>query len=660
MQYQINPPNPKRRSKNNIFPEKHHLELQKSTSHFKSEWTNTINQLDFQEVIFNSELEPEPLLSKPKMQNKYRDKYRDKYPDKYLDKYREEEELQKQELQKQKSVFPVIPKPIYEKKIDIVVIPKKKENKAVQVYEKKSAIIYSKFFRKNNNEVIPKKIFICWSTLDLPTKMREVFLKNQELNPDFTFYLYDDKKCREFINTFFEEDVVFAFDTLIPGAYKADLWRLCILFVYGGIYIDIKYQCVNGFTFTNIIDKEYLTLDIPSIFWTNTMHGIYNGFMVSKPRNPFLWNGIRKIVTNVKEKIYGKTCLFPTGPGLLGDLYFENINETEFINKLDNEFECVFSTNLKNIIYNNTAILEIYPEYREEQKKETKQYYSYLWNKRRIYDLQIEETNKIYPVQKNINHDTAIIPLKIYQTWYTTDLPEILQDTVNSLKSQNPEFEFYLYDDNACRHFIQTHFDNNVVNAFDNLIPGAYKADLFRYCILFIQGGIYLDIKYYGINGFKFISFIDSEYLVRDIETSGYGFYNALMICKAGNLFLKKAIDKIVENVSIRFYGKSTLEPTGPLLLKEIIENDTSVMNTSVMNTSVNTSVMNTNTSTLHHRELFCSSDYNTVNYYIYDTVSNIAIMTYSNKYRKLQQELSNNKTKTQYSILWKEGKIYY
>ena len=632
MQYQINPPNPKRRSKNNIFPEKHHLELQKSTSHFKSEWTNTINELDFQEVILNFE-PPEPLPSKPKMrENKYRDKYKI-----------EDEELN------QKPIFPVIPKPIYEKKLKIEIeIPKKKENKAVQIYEKKSAIIYSKFFRKINNEIIPKKIFICWSTLDLPTKMREVFLKNQALNPDFTFYLYDDVKCREFINTFFEEDVVFTFDTLIPGAYKADLWRLCVLFVYGGIYIDIKYQCVNGFTFTNIIDKEYLTLDIPSIFWTNTMHGIYNGFMVSKPRNPFLWNCIRKIVSNVKEKIYGKTCLFPTGPGLLGDLYFENLNETEFINKLDNEFECVFSTNLKNIVYNNTAILEIYPEYRTEQKKETKQYYSYLWNKRRIYDDDIQQikTNKIYPQINNI--DTAIIPLKIYQTWYTTDLPEILQDTVNTLKTQNPEFEFYLYDDNTCRQFIQTHFDNSVVNAFDNLIPGAYKADLFRYCILFIQGGIYLDIKYYGINGFKFISLIDKEYLVRDIETSGSGFYNALMICKAGNLFLKKAIDKIVENVSIRFYGKSTLEPTGPLLLKEIIENDTT-------NTSVNTSV---NTSTLMHKELFC--DYNIMNYYIYDIVNNIAIMTYSNKYRKLQQELSNNKTKTQYYILWEEGKIYY
>ena len=30
--------------------------------------------------------------------------------------------------------------------------------------------------------------------------------------------------------------------------------------------------------------------------------------------------------------------------------------------------------------------------------------------------------------------------------------------------------------------------------AYDALIPGAFKADLFRYCVLFIYGGVYADI----------------------------------------------------------------------------------------------------------------------------------------------------------------------
>ena len=76
---------------------------------------------------------------------------------------------------------------------------------------------------------------------------------------------------------------------------------------------------------------------------------------------------------------------------------------------------------------------------------------------------------------------------------------------VELLKEQNPEFEHYLYDDDDCRNFISKHFDEEVVEAFDLLIPGAYKSDLWRYCILYVTGGIYLDIKYKPIYGFKLI-----------------------------------------------------------------------------------------------------------------------------------------------------------
>ena len=35
----------------------------------------------------------------------------------------------------------------------------------------------------------------------------------------------------------------------------------------------------------------------------------------------------------------------------------------------------------------------------------------------------------------------------------------------------------------------------DVLNAYDSLIPGAYKADLFRYLVLYREGGVYLDCK---------------------------------------------------------------------------------------------------------------------------------------------------------------------
>lgn len=619
MQFQITPPNPKRRSKSNIFPEKYHLELQKSTQNFKSDWTHTINELQFKDVILQNDNENNNKLDNDNdnlIQALSFENIRKRQME--FVSYKEEQKTQREEEIKTRNT----------------------------IFDQKSAIIYSKFIPSPSNNIsneIPKQVFMCWSTLNLPTKMREAVNRNKELNPDFTFYLYDDNMCREFIEKYFENDVLYAFNKLIPGAYKADLWRLCILFIKGGIYIDIKYQCINGFTFSNVIDKEYLTLDIPSLYWSDKMHGIYNAFMVCRPNNIFLWKCITKIVENVNNEYYGKSCLFPTGPGLLGDIYFQHCNsENDFLNKLTNDFECVFSTNIKNIVFHNTSILEIYPEYRQDQENENKEYYSVIYANRNIYDPNVKAYSlQIYPIQNTYN---SIIPLKIYQTWYSTELPELLQTNVNLLKEQNPEFEFYLYDDNHCREFIQNHFDISVVNAFDKLIPGAYKADLFRYCILYIQGGIYIDIKYVGIHRFKFIALTEKEYFVRDIESSGSGIYNALMICKPGNEILWKAIQKIVQNVSMKFYGNSSLEPTGPMLLKTIIDSESISLDLNY----------------LYHIECVCKkkiSEEFEIQYFIYDVNNHISILTYPNEYRELQK---NNNYRKRYYILWEEHNIYY
>ena len=130
------------------------------------------------------------------------------------------------------------------------------------------------------------------------------------------------------------------------------------------------------------------------------------------------------------------------------------------------------------------------------------------------------------------------IPLNIYQTWKTKDLPEKMRENVDRLKLKNPDFEYHLFDDEDCRQFIQNNFEEDVLTAYDKIIPGAYKADLWRYCILYINGGVYLDIKYSNVDDFNLIELMDKEYFVPDLKDSGGGVYNAFMICKTGNKFL--------------------------------------------------------------------------------------------------------------------------
>ena len=151
----------------------------------------------------------------------------------------------------------------------------------------------------------------------------------------------------------------------------------------------------------------------------------------------------------------------------------------------------------------------------------------------------IKPTN--YPALTKKKTRERIIPLNLFQTWNSLKLPLHMQKNVELLKSQNPEFKHHLYDDTMCRDFIKQHFDQEVLYTFDRICPGAYKADLWRYCVLYIHGGVYLDIKYRCINGFKLVELTDREYWVRDrFHYNILGIYQALITSKPRNSILKK------------------------------------------------------------------------------------------------------------------------
>jgi len=221
-----------------------------------------------------------------------------------------------------------------------------------------------------------------------------------------------------------------------------------------------------------------------------------------------------------------------------------------------------------------------------------------------------------------IKNDERIIPLNIFQTWHTLNLPLDMKQNVELLKMQNTEFKHFLYDDAMCREFIKNNFDENVLYTFDKLSPGAYKADLWRYCILYIHGGIYLDIKYHCVNNFKLIKLTNKEYYVNDLPYCGVsGIYNALLACKSNNVILHKCIYKIVELVKNNSYGRNALGVTGPHMMTEFID----------------------------IKQLVLSFNGNQI-------ISTKPILTIYNTYRKEQHKYALNKY---YSNMWDEKNIY-
>jgi mannosyltransferase OCH1-like enzyme len=158
------------------------------------------------------------------------------------------------------------------------------------------------------------------------------------------------------------------------------------------------------------------------------------------------------------------------------------------------------------------------------------------------------------------------IPKICHQTWNTTDLcPEIKQIIQNN-KLNNPDIEFKLHTDKDA--YIKNNFDEITYSAFKKINPkyGAMLADFFRYCVLYNEGGIYLDIKS-SLNTKLFDTIIkDNDICILDKQSFskenwryelGYGTYEQwlLIFCK-GHLYLKNMINLMVEALN------SGIEPT--------------------------------------------------------------------------------------------------
>jgi hypothetical protein len=85
------------------------------------------------------------------------------------------------------------------------------------------------------------------------------------------------------------------------------------------------------------------------------------------------------------------------------------------------------------------------------------------------------------------------IPLNIWQTYRTHHLPIEAQECQKSWLAQ-AKYAYKLLDDAEIDAFMSQHFDARTVRVFRKFPLGVMRADMWRYCVLFVHGGIYADV----------------------------------------------------------------------------------------------------------------------------------------------------------------------
>jgi hypothetical protein len=106
--------------------------------------------------------------------------------------------------------------------------------------------------------------------------------------------------------------------------------------------------------------------------------------------------------------------------------------------------------------------------------------------------------------------------------------------------------------------------------AFLNLRPPAFRADLWRYMVLWAHGGVYADSKMMlRMDPRDWIDFErDTLVLVKDITL---GYWNGMMATRPRSFALEETLRRVVSNVDAQIYPKSCLDITGPQALAEAV-----------------------------------------------------------------------------------------
>lgn len=170
-------------------------------------------------------------------------------------------------------------------------------------------------------------------------------------------------------------NVTHEYKVLVPPAYRGDLMRYCLLWLHGGMYIDLMTTITHPMAW--LVDTHPMQL---TVVRDRPARAYWNAFIAGPPKHPAFFDALALIRDNVRECALTHSDLGVTGP----DLWYRAAHKynPQILGTLQEckEFTgCVF---VKNVLVNKM------PGYRKEFAEMgyvRAQKYSRLWKRGRVY-----------------------------------------------------------------------------------------------------------------------------------------------------------------------------------------------------------------------------------------------------------------------------------
>jgi mannosyltransferase OCH1-like enzyme len=230
--------------------------------------------------------------------------------------------------------------------------------------------------------MIEKNIFQSWYTKVLNPLMQSKIDVFKNLNPDYSYNLYDDDDMDNFVNEHFKGEIANCYNKLNIIVAKVDFWRYLVLYKYGGVYLDMDSSIENP------LDELIRSTDEAIITAEGNPNLYVQWALIFSKGHPILKKTIDLIISNIKNNSYPNNIHKMTGPSVytkaINEIHMEIFNNEiinhNTINKftdieyksnntsyrlfgIDYNFYFCFKHNLTDLLYNNKK------NWRQEEKE---------------------------------------------------------------------------------------------------------------------------------------------------------------------------------------------------------------------------------------------------------------------------------------------------
>lgn len=246
--------------------------------------------------------------------------------------------------------------------------------------------------------VVPGLLHRIWECPEIPEQYEKDMLSWMNNTEDMYVFLWTSKAREAFINKTLGPGHLQLYKRLLPGAYRADLFRYVIMYHAGGLYSDIDVHLhVNMENLRDLWDGVTLAIDI------DTKRLLNGAVLMSPPRHALFLCALGEVFDHSKHRIYFDSDLDISGPGILGeclrhilgkdDIIYDNQTAADISSLGINLLKSEFSEDGRHVVkLNETFTMISLPQggksYHRGVRPECDpgEHYSVLYREKRIYE----------------------------------------------------------------------------------------------------------------------------------------------------------------------------------------------------------------------------------------------------------------------------------